>query len=139
MDLLVRSTIAIADCAQVKQRAAVVHRVERNGRHVQAFQASAADQEQVLPRGARRHLSLWSVMCADEGRDVGLFLLNVELEGAVEGECDTSVDDRGVVPLLNPRIEKLVSQLFQLALLLALEWVVGGRSVLLRVLVIFGA
>ena len=78
-------------------------------------------------------------MYADEGRDVGLFLLNVELEGAVEGECDTSVDDRGVVPLLNPRIEKLVSQLFQLALLLALEWVVGGRSVLLRVLVIFGA
>ena len=138
-DLLVRSTIAIADCAQVKQRAAVVHRVERNGRHVQAFQATAADQEQVLPSGARRHLSLWSVMCADEGRDVGLFLLNVELEGAVEGQCDTSVDDRGVVPLLNPRIEKLVSQLFQLALLLALEWVVGGRSVLLRVLVIFGA
>ena len=77
-------------------------------------------------------------MCADEGRDVGLFLLNVELEGAVEGQCDTSVDDRGVVPLLNPRIEKLVSQLFQLALLLALEGVVGG-SVLLCVLVIFGA
>ena len=44
-------------------------------------------------------------MCADEGRDVGLFLLNVELEGAVEGECDTSrADDPDSV--LSPKKEK---------------------------------
>ena len=92
MDLLVRSTIAIADCAQVKQRAAVVHRVERNGRHVQAFQATTADQEQVLRRRTR-HLSLWSVVLANEGGDIGLFLFNVELEGAVKGQCDAGIDN----------------------------------------------
>ena len=58
-------------------------------------------------------------------------MLNEQLEGSVEGERDSSIDDRRVVPLLNFGVEELISKFLELSFL-ACKRVVSGsvRTVL---------
>ena len=55
----------------------------------------------------------------------GKLLLDVELEGPVEGQGHTRIDDRAMMACLDLGVEELVSQLLQLALFARVERIVA--------------